>query len=133
MGSLTLCGSVVANASRRSTLLSREPQQFLPSFAPMTGLPPSPGTDWTDHEREEIGRLEALCRKLEHWELECTHTDAGDPWCVIYDRRREAVGLHVARIDRRYIVEWPPRQRSVTMATIESAIDIALAELTVPP
>ena len=43
------------------------------------------------------------------------------------------IALHIARIDRRYIVEWPPRQRSVTMATIELAINIALAELTVSP
>ena len=95
----------------------------------MTRLPPSPGTDWTDHEREEIGRLEPLCRKLEHWELECTHTDAGDPWCVIYDRRREVVVLHIARIDRRYVVESPARERSVPAPTIEIAIDFAVTDL----
>ncbi len=81
----------------------------------------------------EIGRLEVLCRRFEDWELECTHTDAGDPWCVIYGRRREAVVLHIARLDRRYIVEWPPRQRSMTMTTIEAAVDIALDGLSVSP
>jgi hypothetical protein len=98
----------------------------------MTGLPPPPGTDWTDYELDEIGRLEALCSKLGYWKLECTHTDAGDPWCVIYDERLDGIVLHFARIDRRYIVEGPLRQRSVTMATIEAAVDIALDELISP-
>lgn len=115
------------------SLHPREHSNSVPGFHPMTGLPPSPGTDWTDREREQIGRLEALCRRFEDWELECTHTDAGDPWCVIYDRRREAVVLHIARLDRRYIVEWPPRQRSMTMTTIEAAVDIALDGLSVSP
>jgi len=92
-------------------------------------LPPSPGTDWTDHEREEIGRVEPLCRKLEHWELECTHTDAGDPWCVIYDQRRDVVVLHIARIERRYVVASPARERSVPAPTIEIAIDFAVTDL----
>jgi hypothetical protein len=126
---LTYCMGVAAFSSE----IVRGTKQFLPSFDPMRGLPPSPRNDWTDRERAELHRLEALCRKLEHCELECTHADAGDPWCVIYDRRREAVVLHIARLDRRYIVEWPPLERSVTKPTIEAAIDIALAELTVPP
>jgi hypothetical protein len=98
----------------------------------MAELPPSPGTDWTDHERDEIGRLETLCRQIGHWKLECERTDAGDPWCVICDERREWIVLHIARIDRRYIVECPQRHRLMTMATIEEAVDIALDELIVP-
>lgn len=94
----------------------------------MAGLAPSSGTDWTDHERGEIHRLEALCRKLGHWELECKCTDTGDPWCVVHDPLRDMVFLHIARIDRRYVVDWPALQRSVTVATIETAIDIALSE-----
>ncbi len=42
---------------------------------PMTGLAPSSGTDWTDHERGEIRRLEALCRNLGNWELGSKRTD----------------------------------------------------------
>jgi hypothetical protein len=94
----------------------------------MAGLAPSSGTDWTDHERGEIRRLEALCRNLGNWELESKRTDTGDPWCVVHDPRRDVVVLHIARIDRRYVVDWPARQRSVTVATIEAAIDIALSE-----
>jgi hypothetical protein len=99
------------------------------SFGDMVGLAPSPGNDWTDVERAEIGRLEALCRNTENWELDCSHTDAGDPWCIVYDRHEHRVVLHIARIDRRYVVVWPPRQRSVIRATIEPAVDIALSEL----
>jgi hypothetical protein len=95
----------------------------------MAGMAPSPGTDWTDNERAHIGRLEKLCRGTEHWEMECSFTDAGDPWCVIYDLQEHRILLHIARIDRRYVVVWPPRQRSVNMATMEAAVDKALTEL----
>ena len=70
-----------------------------------------------------------LCRKTEHWELECSHTDAGDPWCVIHDRQEHRIVLHIARIDRRYVVVCPTRQQSVATPTIDRAIDMALAEL----
>ena len=95
----------------------------------MATLAPLPGNDWTDHERNQIARLHALCRSSPHWELECRHTDAGDPWCIIYDRHEHLIILHIARIDRRYVVVWPAVQRSVTAPTIEGAVDMALAEL----
>jgi hypothetical protein len=93
----------------------------------MAKLAPSPRTDWTDHERAEIHRLEALCRELGQFELDCKRTDAGDPWCVAHDLRHDTVVLHIARIDRRYVVN--ARERSMTVATIEAAIEIASAEL----
>ena len=95
----------------------------------MVALAPLPGSDWTDDERAQISRLESLCRSIEHWELDCSHTDVGDPWCVIYDRHEHRIILHIARIDRRYVVVWPPRQRSMNIATVEVAVDMALAEL----
>ena len=95
----------------------------------MVRLVPSPGNDWTEDECAQIDRLKALCRRTDLWELECSHTDAGDPWCIVYDLQRHRVMLHIARIDRRYVVVWPPLQRSMTNATMERAIDIALSEL----
>src|SRR6516162_6786824 len=95
----------------------------------MARLAPLPGTDWTDDERTQISRLEAVCRNTEHWELECLHTDEGDPWCVIYDRHQHRIVLHIARIDRRYVVVWPPRQRSMTTETMERAVEAAIIEL----
>ena len=61
--------------------------------------------------------------------MECSHTDAGDPWCIIYDRQEHRIVLHIARIDRRYVVVCPTRQRSMNIATVEVAVDMALAEL----
>jgi hypothetical protein len=64
------------------------------------------GHDWTANERAEIRRLEKFCEASNDWILECSHTDAGDPWCVVYDDRasrapvsggdaaRAAGGLH---------------------------------------
>jgi hypothetical protein len=95
----------------------------------MAGMAPSPGTDSTEDERAHIERLETLCRCTERWEMECSFTDAGDQWCVIYDLQEHRIVQHIARIDRRYVVVWPPRQRSVNMATMEAAVDKALAEL----
>ena len=95
----------------------------------MAEMGPLPGTDWTEDERAHIERLEGLCRSVEHWEMECSFTDAGDPWCVIYDRQEDRIVLHIARIDRRYVVVWPQRERSVNMATMKAAVDHAFAEL----
>jgi hypothetical protein len=97
--------------------------------AKMVELAPSPGTDWTDDERAEIDRLEPFWRSADNWELECGYTDTGDPWCIIYDRRQDRIVLHIARIERCYVIVWPSRLRSVTRATMASAIDIALSEL----
>lgn len=95
----------------------------------MPSLAPLPGNDWTENERDQIDRLEALCRGSPHWELECRHTDAGDPWCIIYDHHEHRIILHIARIDRRYVVVGPAVQRSVAASTIERAIEAALAEI----
>jgi hypothetical protein len=75
-----------------------------------------------------LDRLQAVCGSSAHWELECRHTDAGDPWCITYDRHEQIV-LPIARIDRRYLVVWPTLHRLVTMPTIDRAIDMALTEL----
>jgi hypothetical protein len=95
----------------------------------MVGLAPSPGTDWTDDERAHIERLERLCN-TQRWELECSHTDAGDPWCVVYDRDQHRIILHIARLERRYVVVWPSRERSASRATMAATIDLALEQIT---
>jgi hypothetical protein len=92
-------------------------------------MAPVPGTDWSNDERAYISRLEALCRSGGDWELEYSFTDAGDPWCVIYDRHEDRIVMHIARSDQRYVVMWPRCQRSKNTATMEAAVEIALAEL----
>ena len=95
----------------------------------MKAIPPRSGSDWTDNERAEIRRLEQLCDASQDWSLECSHTDAGDPWCIIYDQQQEGIILHIARIDRQYVVVWPREQRSEKSAIMAVAIDIALKGL----
>jgi hypothetical protein len=65
-------------------------------------IPPRPGFDWSGDERAELRRLEQLCDASQDWSLECSHTDAGDPWCIIYDQRQQGIILRIARIDRQY-------------------------------
>ncbi len=95
----------------------------------MDQLAPGNGRDWTDEERAQIRRLEQVCRDAPHWEMECSHTDAGDPWCVIYDRHEHRIVLHIARIDRRYVVVSPKLHRSASKGTMAAAVDLAVAEM----
>jgi hypothetical protein len=90
----------------------------------MSSLAPPSGTNWTDQETAQIHRLRAACDG--QFELECSKTDAGDPWCVLYDQDHRVV-LHLARIDRRYVIVWPLEHRSIKTATLEAAIDMVRA------
>jgi hypothetical protein len=92
-------------------------------------IPPCPGSDWTDDESAEIYRLEKLCNASKNWLLECSYTDAGDLWCIIYDLDQQSIILHIARIDRQYVVVWPREHRSTRTAIMAVAIDIALEGL----
>ncbi len=87
------------------------------------------GGDRTDAEMAEIHRLRAVCQRSQDWELECDHSDAGDPWCIIYDRNRNRIVLHIARIDRSYVTVFPMRQWSTFTLTVSEAVDIGLEEL----
>ena len=90
---------------------------------------PLRGKNWSEHERAEIGRLEAVCSGTDHWSLECDHTDAGDPWCIIYDQQHHQIVLHIARIERRYVVVWPREGRSAETPSMTSAVEMALERL----
>ena len=87
-----------------------------------------PGKEWTDDEHAEIRRLEKFCSEADQWDLECSHSDDGDPWCIVYDQCRHWVFLHIARIDRQYVVVWG-EQGAAKTAMIAEAIDIALEKL----
>jgi hypothetical protein len=60
--------------------------------------------------------------------LECSQTDAGDPWCIIYDQQQGII-LHIARMDRQYVVVCPREQRSEKTSIMAVAIDLALEGL----
>jgi hypothetical protein len=98
----------------------------------MSNLAP-PGTDWTEHEREHVSRLETLCRNVSDGELECSRTNAGDRWCMVYDQKRLRVVLHIARIERHCIVVWPGLGRSVKTDTMVAAVNMAIAGLSRMP
>jgi hypothetical protein len=82
---------------------------------------------WTDRERVEINRLQKLCDCRPEWELDSGDTDAGDPWCIIYDRQNQGVVVHLARIDRRYVIVWPQAGRSDRKVTITAAVNACFA------
>jgi hypothetical protein len=86
-------------------------------------------SEWTAREREQIGRLEAICESTQHWTVECTRTDVGDPWCIIRDAERHSVVVHVLRMDGRYVAVWPQEHRSANMASIEGAVDRVVGEI----
>jgi len=43
-----------------------------------------------------------------------------------YDREHHRIILHIARIERQYVVVWPREQRSAKTAIMALAIDMAL-------
>jgi hypothetical protein len=93
-------------------------------------LAPSTGREWTEAELVEIHRLKVSCEKRRHYALTCDQTDAGDPWCVIHDRSLDSIVLHLARIDRRYVVVFPSDKTAARwFSTIRAAIDLALQQV----
>jgi hypothetical protein len=47
----------------------------------------------------------------------------------VYDETRGRIVLHIARIDRRYIIASPPRTKSACTTTMSQAVEIALKDL----
>jgi hypothetical protein len=89
---------------------------------------------WDKGSSDEIAQIERLkraCRKVDYyWDVDCGCSDEGDPWCAVYDWRRDRPVVHVARIDGSYVTEFPFRLRSSLSATLRTAIDAALAGIT---
>jgi hypothetical protein len=95
-----------------------------PSWAPCT---------WDNGSSAEIAQIERLkraCRRVDcYWDVECGCSDEGDPWCAVYDWRRDRPVLHVARIDGNYVTVFPLRLGSSQSATLRAAMDAALIGL----
>jgi hypothetical protein len=81
--------------------------------------------DWTEAEDVEIARLAWACNQK--FELECNHTDEGDPWCVV--REGSTIILHFAKIDRRYLIAFPQEGRCENPDTMRAVIDRAVEAL----
>jgi hypothetical protein len=87
-------------------------------------IPPARG-GWTCDEEWEISRVRALCRRYPQITMECGDTDEDDPWCIVYDKERQRIILHIARVDRWYVMVWPTQWREEKSRSIASALDAA--------
>jgi hypothetical protein len=88
-----------------------------------------PANGWTADERAEVRRLAKFCEASDDWILECSRTDAGDPWCVVYDERHQRSVIHIARLEGRLIVVMPRAQRVTSTTSMMAAVEMALTEL----
>jgi hypothetical protein len=93
----------------------------MPTLVPLSGL------DWTAPELDQIERLREFCNSTSNLKVDCGRSDEGCPWCVIHDD--DAVVLHIARIDRAYIVATELKGIFCRSRNIENAADEALSEL----
>ena len=85
--------------------------------------------DWTHQELCELDRIRAECTPHSSFELQCSHTDEGDPWCIVWDREREFAVLHIARIDCQYVMARPYHPKLFTTPSLSAAVNAALDEL----
>jgi hypothetical protein len=58
----------------------------------------------------------------------CSHTDEGDPWCIVFNQPHHRVVLRIARIDRRYVVVVPLKGSS-WKTTMKAVVDLAIAHI----
>jgi len=86
---------------------------------------PRARTDWSSGEKLELRRLHTVYPSP-HYEIECSLTDDGDPWCVVNDSVRDATIIHIARIGPRYVVVHPDKNLTRTTASIKTAVDLAV-------
>jgi hypothetical protein len=54
---------------------------------------------------KEISRLHEACKVIDYrCRLERSHSEGADSWCILCDPRDHSIILHIARIDRRYLL-----------------------------
>jgi hypothetical protein len=93
----------------------------------MTNMFRFPRGDWTDEERAELARLEEYC--ADKCVLECSHTDEGDPWCVVFVKGQHEILLHLAKLDSGYVAVSPREHRSLRTRRFADAIQFGLLAL----
>jgi hypothetical protein len=84
---------------------------------------------WSQQELREINRIRAVSGNELQLELVFGESDEGDPWCIVCDH--EHVVLHIARIDRSYVIASPCRSgsRLQSAISITDATELALRRL----
>jgi len=91
--------------------------------------PPGHHGCWSVPERIQIERIRNLCEKCSQVEFDGGQTDEGDPWFIVYDCERNELVLHIARIDRRYVLIRASRPRPIAVTSLSAAINAALDDL----
>ena len=91
--------------------------------------PPIDHGCWSVPERIQIERIRHLCEGSPELDFDGGQTDEGDPWFIVYDRVHEQVVLHIARIERRYVMARASLLKPVTVALLSAAVDTALDDL----
>ena len=108
--------------------MRRQPHEI--AAGAMLSWVPRDHEDWNDPEQREIERIRAACVDHPDLELEGSRTDEGDPWFIVCAREpRERIILHLARIDRCYVLVLPCRSRLERVASMTQAVGIALREI----
>ena len=93
------------------------------------GGPPILHGCWSAPERIQIERIRYLCEKCPQMEFDGGLTDEGDPWFIVYDCERKQIVIHIARIDRRYVIVRASRPKPLTVASLSAAVNAALDDL----
>jgi hypothetical protein len=79
---------------------------------------------WFESELLEFDRLQLLLRNAGvASEVERGLGDLGDPWCVVCCAKSGEVLAHFARIDGRYVTDWPGLSRAVRTVQLGAAIE----------
>ena len=99
------------------------------SYHSMTSWAPMNHGCWSDRELQAIHCIRDACKAFLAIELEGGHSDEGDPWCIIHDSKRRQVILHIARIDRHYVVVCPGRSQVYRISYLTAAVEAAFREL----
>ncbi len=77
---------------------------------------------------QELARLTQIQRALVQSGLraECQHgtTDEGDPFTDFCEVRTGKLVVHVARIDRRYVIAWPDERNVTRTHDLGRAVDL---------
>ena len=70
-----------------------------------------------------------MCDKCPQLEFVGGQTDEHDPWFIVYNREQEWIVLHIARIDRRYVMVRASQPKPYSVVSLSATINAELDEL----
>ncbi len=80
---------------------------------------------WTKRELVRLTQIEGALVRAD-LSVECEHgtTDEGDPFTDFWEVRTGKLVVHVARIDRRYVIAWPDERNVTRTHDLGRAVDL---------